>query len=126
MDQLELAWDTYDFHTAMLNDFEKKHESIIKYYEDFIGKNLNPSQTKKTYVRNRLNKSFSSLLSVYVKQLSAIDDLIKVYQNYKLNNVPLPEGREIDPQLFLSLKSITATLMEEMKISRRQMNEVLR
>ena len=127
MDDLELAWETYDFHSAMLKNFELKHEFAMEYYEDFIEKNLNPSQTKKTYVRNKLNKSFASLSSVYVKVLSAIDDLIKIYEDYKLNHIPLPEHRQIDdPRLFFNLKNITATLMEEMKVSRREINGVLR
>lgn len=126
MDDLELAWETYDFHTYMLHELEVKHHSVMEYYQRFVKRNLNPSQAKKTYARNKINKSFSAILTSYGKQLKSIDDLIKIYKIYKVDGIPLPEGREIDPQLFITLKNVTATLMEEVKILRKEINEVLR
>lgn len=122
MDELELAWQTYDFHTCMIYELEEKHKSAIKYYERFVKRNLNPSQTKKTYVRNKLNKSFSLMLTAYNKQLKAIDDLIELYKK----DIDIPAEREANPQLFFDLKNVTSTLMEEIKIFRREINEVLR
>ena len=49
MDKLELAWDTYDFHTAIVYDLEEKHKLVIDSYDKFVKKNLNPSHTKRIY-----------------------------------------------------------------------------
>lgn len=122
MDDLELAWQTYDFHTNSLYELEEKHRSVIEYYRKFVAKNLNPSQTKKTYVRNKVNKSFNMIINAYNKQLTAIDDLIVLHNS----GVDIPAERDTDPQLLYQLKNITATLVEEVKIVRRDINEVLR
>lgn len=122
MDDLELAWQTYDFHTNSLYELEEKHRSVIEYYRKFVAKNLNPSQTKKTYVRNKVNKSFNMIINAYNKQLTAIDDLIVLHNS----GVDIPAERDTDPQLLYQLKNITATLVEEVKIARRDINEVLR
>ena len=122
MDKFELAWDTYDFHTAIACELEGKHGLLVDSYHRFLENNLNPSQAKKTYIRNKLNKSFNLILSAYKKQLDSIDDLIKYYKADKdISNV-----RELDPQLLFDLKNTTSTLVEELKVFRGQINEVLR
>jgi len=122
MDKLELAWDTYDFHTAIVYDLEEKHKLVIDSYDKFVKKNLNPSHTKRIYVRNKLNKSFNAILSAYKKQLNSINDLIKYYMEYK----DIADERDLNPQLLFDLKNTTATLVEEMKKLRREINEDLR
>ena len=122
MDKFELAWDTYDFHTAIAYELEEKHKLVIDSYHKFVKKNLNPSHIKRTYVRNKLNKSFNAILSAYKKQLDSIDDLIKYYMEYK----DIADERDLNPQLLFDLKNTTATLVEEMKNLRREINEDLR
>jgi hypothetical protein len=122
MDEFELAWDTYYFHTAIAYEREDEHRLLVDSYHAFLENNLNPSQAKKTYIRNKLNKSFNLMLSTYKKQLDSIDDLIKYYKADKdISNV-----RELDPQLLFDLKNTTSTLVEELKVFRREINEVLR
>ena len=122
MDNLELAWQTYEFHTEMAVEFEDKHTDLIARYRNFVSKNLNPSQSQKKWLLNRLNKSFNRLLSTYVKQMDAVNDLINLYNS----DIEIPEERKLDKQSLYSLLNITATLSEEIKIYRKEINEVLR
>lgn len=122
MDNLELAWQTYEFHTEMAVEFEDKHTDLIARYRNFVSKNLNPSQSQKKWLLNRLNKSFNRLLSTYVKQMDAVNDLIDLYNS----DIEIPEERKLDKQSLYSLLNITATLSEEIKIYRKEINEVLR
>jgi len=122
MDNLELAWQTYEFHTEMAVEFEDKHTDLIARYRNFVSKNLNPSQSQKKWLLNRLNKSFNRLLSTYVKQMDAVNDLIDLYNS----DIEIPEERKLDKQSLYSLLNVTATLSEEMKIYRKEINEVLR
>lgn len=122
MDNLELAWQTYEFHTEMAVEFEDKHTDLIVRYRNFVSKNLNPSQSQKKWLLNRLNKSFNRLLSTYVKQMDAVNDLIDLYNS----DIEIPEERKLDKQSLYSLLNITATLSEEIKIYRKEINEVLR
>lgn len=122
MDNLELAWQTYDFHTEMATEFEDKHTNLIERYRNFIIKNLNPSQSQKKWLLNRLNKSFNRILNTYVKQMDAITDLIDLYNS----GIEIPEERKVENQSFYSLLNVTATLSKEMKIHRKEINEILR
>ena len=122
MDNLELAWQTYDFHTEMAVEFEDKHTNLIERYSNFIIENLNPSQSQKKWLLKRLNKSFNRILNTYVKQMDAVNDLIQLYNS----DIDIPQERELDKQSLYNLLNITATLSEEMKIHRKEINEVLR
>ena len=122
MDNLELAWRTYEFHTEMAVEFEDKHTDLIARYRNFVSKNLNPSQSQKKWLLNRLNKSFNRILNTYVKQMDAVNDLIDLYNS----DIEIPEERKLDKQSLYSLLNVTATLSEEMKIYRKEINEVLR
>ena len=122
MDELELAWQTYDFHTSMIHDLEEGHKHLVARFEKFISNNLNPSELRKKRVKNGMNKSFNELLLMYNKQLKAIDDLIALYKS----DIDIPAEREVNLQLFFDLKNVTATLVEELKVHRREINEVLR
>jgi hypothetical protein len=122
MDSLELAWQTYEFHTEMAVEFEDKHTDLIERYRNFVSKNLNPSQSQKKWLLNRLNKSFNRILNTYVKQMDAVNDLIDLYNS----DIEIPEERKLDKRSLYSLLNVTATLSEEMKIYRREINEVLR
>ena len=127
MHNIELAWDTYDFYTAKAQDLENKHESLIKYFHDFLKKELNPSQTKKSWLRNKMNKSFNKLLNIHVKQINAVSDLIEIYTYYRANGITIPPERRLkNPQCLVDLKNITATLMEQNKLDRTAVNEILR
>lgn len=126
MQSLELAWDTYDFYTAKAYELEESHQHTIQYYHNFIEKNLNPSQTKKSWLRNKMNKSFNKILNIYVKQINSITDLLKIYDYYRMNGITIPAERRLNIQDLVNLKNITATLVEEVKVFRTEINEVLR
>lgn len=125
MDKLELAWETYEFYTEMVHELEIDRLNTMKLYHSFIKKELNPTQLKKRFVKNKINKSLNKLLVGYKKQLDAINQLTEIYKYRKLNGIPIPEERDMDIQLFFQLKNVTATLIEEHKILRSEINEVL-
>jgi|TARA_Y100000289_G_scaffold62654_1_gene72174 hypothetical protein len=122
MDELELAWETYDFHTLILYELEEDHRSVIEDYRRFREKHLNPSQLKKTYMRKKLNKSFNTMINAYSKQITAIDDLISLHES----GIEISIHRDVSPQLLRELKNTTSTLIEEVKIVRKEINEILR
>lgn len=126
MDKLELAWQTYDFHTEMIYNFEMEHESCLNSVKGFISKNLNPKQVKKIYFKRKINKSFNQLKLLYKKQMDAIADLIEIHKHYEINDIAIPLEREVRVQLLYELKNITATLIEKSKAHQKEINEVLR
>ena len=126
MDRLELAWQTYEFHTNIIYDFEIEHDLNLNSLRNFISTDLNPKHLKKVFFRKKINKSFNRLLVLYKKQMDAVSDLIEIYKDYKANNISIPKERKTKIQLLYDLKNITATLIEQSKFSQREINEVLR
>lgn len=126
MDKLELAWQTYDFYTEMIYDFEIEHDSCLNSFRDFISTDLNPKQIKKVYFKRKINKSFNQLKLLYKKQMNAVSDLIEIHKHYEINDITIPLEREVRVQLLYELKNITATLIEKSKAHQKEINEVLR
>ena len=54
--------------------------------------------------------------------MDAVNDLIDLYNS----DIEIPEERKLDKQSLYNLLNVTATLSEEMKIYRKEINEVLR
>ena len=73
-----------------------------------------------------MNKSFNKILNIYVKQINSITDLLKIYDYYRMNGITVPAERRLNIQDLVNLKNITATLVEEVKVFRTEINEVLR
>jgi hypothetical protein len=126
MQSLKLAWDTYEFYNEKAYELEESHQDTIKYYHNFIQKNLNPNQAQKSWLKNKINKSFNKILNIYVKQINSITDLLKIYDYYRLNGITIPAERRLNTQELVNLKNLTATLFEELKVFKKEINEVLR
>ena len=60
------------------------------------------------------------MISSYNKQVSSIDDLIIVYDEEVCGDY-----NDVDAELLNHLKNTTATLIEEIKTLRNEINEVL-
>jgi len=119
---IELAWQTYDFHVDIASKLEIEHESVMQYYKDFIKYNINPTKIKKNYVKKKLSKSFVILFNMYKKNLDAITDLIRLHEEEPLE---VPNHRSVNIQNLIDLKSITSSLVEELKVYRLKIFENL-
>ena len=121
MDNIDLAWKTYEFHTQKVHEIESKYQSMLDLYYRFVGNNLNPSQIKKNYIRTKINKFLSTMISAYNKQINSIDDLIIAYDK----ELDAEFQKDVDTELLNHLKNTTATLIEEIKVLRNEINQVL-
>ena len=119
--QYDLAWKTYEFHTQKVHEIESKYQSMLDLYYRFVGNNLNPSQIKKNYIRTKINKFLSTMISAYNKQINSIDDLIIAYDK----ELDAEFQKDVDTELLNHLKNTTATLIEEIKVLRNEINQVL-
>lgn len=122
MSQFDLLWNTFNFFTEKSYELEKKHAFYITKYQEFIENNINPTQKSKLILRKRLNNSFDSILNIYFKQISSINDLLDLHTEG--SNVL--KSRDVSAKHLLDLKSLTQTLIQAMKSYRVEVNEVLR
>ena len=110
MDDLELAWETYEFHGSKIYDLEQLHLSNLKKLKIFKQKRVAPTESEKEKIVRVTTRCCDDLIVHYKKQINSIKDLIKIY---KSNGDEL-EFAMTDVDFLNELINVTATLMEEM------------
>lgn len=121
MDQLELAWETYEFHSIELTKYEELHLSNMKKLKIFKNKKVPPTEAQKARLSKVMLRCCDNLIVHYKKQIDSIKDLINIHRS----DVKISESRETDIQFLNELIMVTATLMEEINLYRSEINEFL-
>lgn len=121
MDKLKLAWDTFDFLSEQCLEQETKHSNCTSTLDNFLNQNNSPSKAQRLRLKNKLNVSIESLVTLYKKQTDALDDLIVLYRDI----VDIPPEREVDIESLLSLKNVTSTLIHQVNIQKSKFNDLL-
>lgn len=121
MEKLELAWQTYEFHTSELHSLEEDHLKFMVYYEKYLKRKPKLNYSQKSFIKKRAIKSFSKLLNTYMKQINAISELIQLYSS----GIEIPDSRSCDLQSLINLLNVTAVLAEEMKMKKKEICDFL-
>lgn len=121
MDDLELAWQTYEFHSEEIHKFEELHLSNLKKLKIFKQKKVAPTEGQKERLSKLMLRCCDNLIVNYKKQIDSIKHLIKIYES----DLEISESRETDVQFLNELIMITATLMEEMNRYKSEIKEFL-
>jgi len=121
MDDLELAWQTYEFHGEEIHKFEELYLSNLKKFKIFKNKKVPPTEAQKARLSKVMLRCCDNLITNYKKQTDSIKHLIKIYES----DTEMPESRETDVQFLNELIIITTTLMEEMNLYKSEINEFL-
>jgi hypothetical protein len=121
MDDLELAWQTYEFHGEEIHKFEELHLSNLKKLKIFKQKKVAPTEAQKERLSKLMLRCCDNLITNYKKQIDSIKHLIKIYES----DIEISESRETDIQFLNELIMITATLMEEMNKYKSEIKEFL-
>jgi len=96
---------------------------LLQLKEDFQTNLLQLEQ--KIEMRNKMISLCNKLISSYGKHIDCINDLIALYKYNEINGIPIPEERNADIQLFNELKSVSATLAEEMRVYKQKLSNLL-
>lgn len=110
MDDLELTWQTYEFHSSKIYELEELHLSNLKKLKIFKQKRVAPTESEKDKMVRLMTRCCDDLIVHYKKQINSIKDLVKLHQS----NIDISDFRNTDTDFLNELISITATLMEEM------------
>jgi hypothetical protein len=119
--KLDLAWDTFDFYTEEICDFEAKHLANIRMIENFLNQDSFPQLDQRKRLKNTSLSCIQVLMVLYKKQLDALDELIVLNQDC----IDIPPEREIDLGQLISLKNVTWTLMHKIKMQEAEIKDVL-
>jgi hypothetical protein len=125
MDNLELNWQTFEFHSANIMELEEKYEKNLKKTNILLRKQVPATKWEKLEMRNKMISLCNKLISSYGKHIDCINDLIALYKYNEINGIPIPEERNADIQLFNELKSVSATLAEEMRVYKQKLSNLL-
>jgi len=118
MEDLELSWQTFEFHTASCMNLEFL---LSKYSKIFIDKKKD-SAIEQEYEFIYLNKviKYCNLLSnEYKKQNLSLKDIIKIHKHHSLHGVVVPPEREVSIKYLHDLINTNATLIEQLERKKR-------
>lgn len=110
MDDLELAWQTYEFHGTKIHELESLYLSNLKKLKILKQKRVKPTELEKEKMLESITKSCNNLVLHYNKQIDSMLDLIDLYHS----GAKPSEYREINDELLNDLLVVTQTLLEEM------------
>jgi hypothetical protein len=120
MDDLELAWQTYEFHLEKIHELESKYLSNLKKLKILQQKRVEPTELEKEKMLQSINNCCNNLIVHYNKQIDSIADLIDIHNS---GNKP-SEHRETDIEALDELLDVTCVLLEEMLKYRSQIKNL--
>lgn len=121
MDNLELAWQTFEFHSSAIADLELEHTLNLKNLKILASKQVPATKWEKLDLSNKIIACCNKLINSYAKHIDSIDQLIHLHNEVE----DIPIERETDIQLFNELKSVSATLLEETKRHKEEIPDIL-
>tara|TARA_B100000902_G_C27317569_1_gene922313 strand:+ start:669 stop:1073 length:405 start_codon:yes stop_codon:yes gene_type:complete len=133
MQDLELAWETFEFHVASIINIELKLTSYIDKLNQSLDKDesiLTQEGRKQLKIQrydiiNNIIKCSNFAINDYIKQNASLDDIIKIHKYFSLHGVPVPVEREVPMQYLFELKNENETLLEEIKVQREKFKTLL-
>ena len=106
MHNLELAWETFEFHVAS----SMNNELLLSQYKAKLrNKAFNEALAPK------LKSCIQRLINDYQKQNNTLDELINIHKEYSLHGIPIPKEREVPLMYLNELKNTNATLINQLK-----------
>lgn len=120
MDNLELTWQTFEFHSANIMELEEEYEQTLKKAKILLSKQVPATKWEKLDMKNKMIALCNKLISSYGKHIDCIGELIHLHNEAE----SIPIERETDVQLFNELKNVSATLSEEMRVYKDHLSDI--
>jgi len=121
MDNLELTWQTFEFHSGNIMELEEEYEQMLKKANILLKKQVPATKWEKLDMKNKMIALCNKLISSYGKHIDCISELIHLHNEVE----DIPIERETDIKLFNELKDVSATLAEEMKVYKSNLSDLL-
>jgi len=133
MQDLELSWQTFEFHVSSVINSELK----LTRYIDELNKSFdeessilnkeeaNKLKKQRVFIINKIIECASFAMNDYIKQNTSLDDIIKIHKHRSLHGIPIPIEREVPIQYLYELKNENATLVEELGVQNKKFKTLL-
>lgn len=125
IENLEMLWDTFDFHTEQLGELESKIVDAFNELHIFLENNLNPTQKEKLEARRLIDDCCDKSIACYKKQVHAINELFTLYFAFRKKNISVPIHRKVKLNFLVQLRSTTLDLMSVMSLYKDRVTEIL-
>ena len=116
MDNLSLAWDTFEFHDQNIMKSEVLHYENLKKFRQIRDEKLKLSKDDVKRFLDQMLKSMDVLCIDYQKQLSSLRDLVKIHSS----GIEIPNHRQVEISSLLALCGSISTLLAELNLYRLQ------
>jgi hypothetical protein len=133
MQDIELAWETFEFHVAsvinteleLTSHIDKLNKSFDEDDSSLTQEDLNKLQDQRFDIINNIIECTDYAINDYIKQNTSLDYIIEIHKNYSLHGVAIPVEREVPMQYLFELKNQNATLLEELKVQKEKFKTLL-
>lgn len=113
MSKINLAWDTFEFHSLEGAKLESKHYENLNKLNDLLNSSVKKVNPK---FKDEIFEDLSLLQNSYLKQLDAINDLIN---NVKSGD--FPDSQVLDISSLSTLKNVVSTLIAESEVYHKKL-----
>jgi len=125
INELELTWQTFEFHSAQIHKLEGKHLVRIEKVNKLLNKKEFISKPVKMFIKTEVLAKCRELQTSYQKHIQCLDDLINLYKYHELNGKVIPVERETDVRLFAELKEVSSALSIELSAYQLKISRLL-
>ena len=132
MEDFNLTWETFKFHTEQIKVLESEFLSEFKKVAELLDMKEKGLAKINFYGITPPNDLFrikstievaDRLINSYAKQHDAIDELIEFNRYHSLHGIPLPEGKDASLHSLFGLKNSSQTLIN---VARKRKNEIVK
>ena len=133
MEDLELAWKTYEFHCASTTNKGLDLAKFVTFYNELLEEDISTlSNSEKRDFRfkmvnclNKIIKHTLVLINDYKKQNASLNDLIEIYKYHSLHGVSVPIEREVPIRYLAELINSNASLIEHLEEQSKEFRNLL-
>lgn len=125
MQDLELTWQTLEFHIASVINKEIDLLQVVeKINKTLDAENTALTETKRVKYLKNISELTSIIINDYKKQNLILNELVDIYKYHSLHGVAIPPEREVPIRYLFELKNTNATLIENILKQKEEINNL--
>ena len=124
MQDLELTWETLEFHFNSALEMDIGLANRIKVFSDKLRDSTSPSEKEINTLGNILY-SVDTLNNIYKKQNASLSELIGIYKYHLLHGIPIPIEREVSISYLIELKDTNTALIKQFEVQKEDLKNLL-
>lgn len=131
MQDLELTWESYEFHSSQIIELENNLILKVSEAQLFLQNNSEKEFDEASYrfekvnILNAIIDFSNKLILSYQKQCNLLSEIMEIQKDFSSRGLEIPPEREVSVGLLEKLKLETFNLIEGMKEQKEELRNIL-